>query len=63
MITHYRLKAFDKFKKDLDLPSSTKEGFAIKATRCTETCLSEFDHGCEGGKFSFKIYVDKQIRH
>ena len=52
MISHYRLKAFDKFKRDLDLPSSAKEGFAIKASRCAEACLSEFDHGCEGIKSS-----------
>ena len=50
MISHHRLKAFDKLKKDLELPSSIEEGFAIKASRCAEACLSEFDHGCEGIK-------------
>ncbi|MCO5586652.1 hypothetical protein L7F22_040594 [Adiantum nelumboides] len=46
MLAHQRSKAFDKFKKDVEMSPSSHEGFAAKVKDCSATCLAEFDRGC-----------------
>eukprot|EP00250_Pteridium_aquilinum_P020465 c24824_g2_i2 orf=433-2931(-) len=46
MLGHHRAKAFDKFRKDLEVSPSNNEGFAARVRRCMEACMSEFDQGC-----------------
>lgn len=48
MLGHHRSKAFDRFKRNLELSSSSKEGFAAKVRHWSDECMSEFDQGCAG---------------
>ncbi|MCO5592157.1 hypothetical protein L7F22_046153 [Adiantum nelumboides] len=46
ILGHYRAKAFDRFKKDLETHLAKNEGFAAVVEHCTTVSVAEFDEGC-----------------
>ncbi|KAI9197925.1 hypothetical protein LWI28_006806 [Acer negundo] len=46
MLGHLRSKAFESFKTRLEQLLNKGEGFAASVSRCTQSCMLEFDQGC-----------------
>lgn len=48
MLGHLRLKAFDKFRSDLELSLKSGKGFAASTRDCIQSSMLEFDTGLKG---------------
>jgi len=48
MLGHLRSKALESFKTRLEQSLHKGEGFAASVRACAQSCMVEFDKGCEG---------------
>ncbi|KAJ6676332.1 PROTEIN ROOT HAIR DEFECTIVE 3-like protein [Salix viminalis] len=55
MLGHLRSKALESFKTRLEQSMQKGEGFADSVRACAQSCLAEFDKGCEASVRSTKL--------